>query len=160
MPTVFITNMFGSSSGGLTTVGVTIKNRAGTVLAARTTQGVVDLGGGVYGCEVDLSWSDVQTPGRVLVVLWDNGANPPRFASNLIDFSGQAESQIGAVLAEVQGLKEKNIRKIADDPRAPTQIEVAVKREGAPDWSPSNLHDIYDVRIRRDSAGKVIQYGG
>lgn len=74
---------FGSSRAGLTTVGYLVRNAAGDVVRARSTQGVQDLGGGVY----QGSW---QPPagGGVFVVLWDTGGATPLFAAESIDVYG------------------------------------------------------------------------
>ena len=65
---------FGPSNAGLATVGLTILNADGTTNTARSTSGVVDLGGGAYGRVVSLAdgfrgWAK-----------WDTGTGSPLYA--------------------------------------------------------------------------------
>lgn len=67
---------FGSSKGGLSTVGYTIYNSDGTTYQARTTAGVSELGTstGIYFAEEDLG------TGFAGMILWDTGEATPRYA--------------------------------------------------------------------------------
>jgi len=176
---VFLTGLLGSSQAGLTTVGYTVKNNLGQVVAARTTQGVVEIGGGAYA--VNLNFED----NKDFVVVWDNGATPPRLAFSIVDtrtvdltsvtnnlntvaeaVSDVAESidnisdSLSGLQIDVDGLKEKNQRRVANDPINPSIIQVDIKKDNAPDWSPANIQEQYQVNIATDSNGDVIRYGG
>lgn len=65
---------FGSSQVGLATVGYTQIAANGTDLVARTTTGVFEVGGGVYGVDIVLS-------AGCRSLLWDTGASTPIFAT-------------------------------------------------------------------------------
>ena len=67
---------FGSGNAGLSTVGYTIYNKAGSTYKARATSGVFEVGTstGVYGCLVDFPKDDE------VILLWDTGAATPRYA--------------------------------------------------------------------------------
>lgn len=67
---MYLTVDFGTTSA---TVGYTLKNAAGGDAQARTTVGVIDLGNGSYGVEVDL-------PPTAVAVKWDTGGGTPIFA--------------------------------------------------------------------------------
>lgn len=67
---------FGSSQGGLSTVGYTLKNFDGTTNTARSTTAVVEIGTstGIYATSFNLD-SDAN-----VLVLWDTGAVSPKYA--------------------------------------------------------------------------------
>jgi len=65
---------FGSSQVGLATVGYEQVGLAGATLVARTTVGVYEVGGGVYGVDIVLS-------AGCRSLLWDTGATTPIFAT-------------------------------------------------------------------------------
>lgn len=164
MALMFLTAIFGASRAGSTTIGYTIKNRLGEVVSARSQAGVRDLGGGMFGADVDLP------EGSELVVVWDDGTQPaPRYAFNRVDMRPESavdEEGVSALAAkldrlqrEVQGLKEKNIRKVPDDPSNPTRIFIDVKKDEAPDWSVPNLAESYTVNLEHQN-GEVRRYGG
>lgn len=67
---MYLTVDFGTTSA---TVGYTLKNAAGGDAQARTTVGVIDLGDGMYGVEVDI-------PPTAVGVKWDTGGGSPIFA--------------------------------------------------------------------------------
>lgn len=76
---------FGSSKTGLATVEYAQIGAAGAVLAAATTTGVYEVGGGVYGVDVLLE------PG-IRSLLWNTGEATPVFAQEdmLANFNKQA----------------------------------------------------------------------
>lgn len=163
MATIFLTASFGQSQTGLETVGYTVKTAGGTVHAARSTESIVELGDGVYGAPIALPDQGYY------VVLWDNGADKLRTAYSWVDTHAEGDAsevplglldQLDAIRREVQGLKEKNIRKTPDDPHNPSRIDVSVKRDEASDWSPSNLVEQYSVEIQSNADGEVTKYGG
>lgn len=79
---------FGSSKTGLGTVGYEEYDDTGSTVVARTTVGVVEVGGGVYGLDVTINASTVG-------LLWDTGEATPVFAAeSLVD-----SSNIAAILA-------------------------------------------------------------
>jgi len=67
---------FGSSQVGLATVGYEQVGLAGATLVARTTVGVYEVGGGVYGVDIVLS-------AGCRSLLWDTGATTPIFATEI-----------------------------------------------------------------------------
>jgi sucrose-6-phosphate hydrolase SacC (GH32 family) len=163
MAIVFLTAQMGQSQSGLSTVGFTVKLANGSVFAARTTNNVVDFGFGNYGVELGLPDN-----GRYLVV-WDTGIQNPRYAFNAVDTYPESQpavqiedvkTMVRDVLQEVQGLKEKNIKKTADNPANPTLINVSVKKDSAPNWSPENLQEQYSINIITNGVSEVEQYGG
>lgn len=66
---------FGSTRTGIATVGYTLKKDDGTDSVARTTTGVVEEGGGVYGV------ANVNIPDDAYSVLWDTGGGSPVYAA-------------------------------------------------------------------------------
>lgn len=79
---------FGSSKTGLATVGYLEYDDTGSVNVARTTTGVVEVGGGAYGVDVTLTAGTVG-------LLWDTGEATPKFANeSLVD-----SINIAAILA-------------------------------------------------------------
>jgi len=65
---------FGSSKTGIATVGYEQVGAAGASLVARTTTGVYELGGGVYGVDIVLA-------AGCRSILWDTGEAVPIFAT-------------------------------------------------------------------------------
>ena len=65
---------FGSSQTGIATVGYEQIGLAGASLVARTTTGVYEVGGGVYGVDIVLS-------AGCRSLLWDTGGTPNIFAT-------------------------------------------------------------------------------
>ena len=74
---MFLTVDFGAGNAGLGTVGYELRNNLGAVAAARTTTGVLDLGNGFYGVEIDL------IPAAI-AVKWDTGGGTPVFAHEVL----------------------------------------------------------------------------
>ena len=72
---MLISANFGSTRTGLETVGYKILNADKTEYAGRTTTGVTELGGGVYGVQV----ADADLTGRYVV--WDSGEASPVYAA-------------------------------------------------------------------------------
>lgn len=70
---MFLTVDFGPANAGLGTVGYELRDNLGAVAVARTTTGVLDMGNGLYGVEVDL------IPAAI-TVKWDTGGGTPIFA--------------------------------------------------------------------------------
>lgn len=70
---------FGSRKNGLSTVGYVLKNPDGTVKAARTTSGVVNIVAGIYSAEIsfDDGWSGL--------IVWDTGEGTPLYAVENFD---------------------------------------------------------------------------
>lgn len=69
---------FGPDKSGLATVGYKTVNAAGSDVDARSTSGVVDLGGGQYQVSV--------TPGDGAVsIIWDTGETIPIYATEAFD---------------------------------------------------------------------------
>lgn len=64
----------GGDKAGLATVGYEVFGAGGVSLAARTTAGVYELGGGCYGVDVTL-------PNAAKSIVWDSGDASPRFAT-------------------------------------------------------------------------------
>ena len=66
---------YGSSKGGLSTVGYTLYTKAGAVHTARSTAGVVEIGTstGIYAANVSMD------DGFTGIVLWDTGEGTPRY---------------------------------------------------------------------------------
>lgn len=64
---------FGSAQTGLVTVGYRQVDNAGATVVARTTVGVVEIGGGGYGVDVVLNANTV-------TLEWDTGGGSPIFA--------------------------------------------------------------------------------
>lgn len=159
---VFLAGLLGSSQAGLTTVGYTVKNNLGVEVAPRTTLGVIDLGGGTYGVNLDLD------DNSDFVIIWDNGGTPIRRAFSIVDTRTSSisadleviDNSIQNLKTEVQGLKEKNQRRTANNPVNPSVIQVDIKKDSAPDWSLVNLQEQYQINIDTDSNGDVIRYGG
>ena len=73
----------GAIKGGLSTVGYVLKNSNGTVYAARTTSGVVELvtGKGIYGALIGFpdNWSGF--------IIWDTGDASPYYS--IQDYDGR-----------------------------------------------------------------------
>jgi hypothetical protein len=65
---------FGGGKAGLGTVGYALLKDDGTVSVARTTTGVVEESGGIYGV------ADVTIPDDAYSVLWDTGGGSPVYA--------------------------------------------------------------------------------
>lgn len=163
MASLFLTAAFGQSQTGLSTVGYTVKNRAGEVVSPRSQSGVVELGNGVYGAEFSLA------DNAIFLVFWDTGTASPRTAYNQVDtYPDGGESgdfstvvtELETIRREVQGLKEKNIRKTPDNPQNPTRIDVAVKKDEASSWAPANLQEQYSISLATNTQGEVERYGG
>jgi hypothetical protein len=162
MAILFLSASFGQSQTGLTTVGYTIKTKTGSQYQARSTQGVVELGNGVYGVELTLP------DNSIFIVLWDTGSANLRTTHSYVDTTLDAPpvdlspvlEDLEFVTQEVQGLKEKNIRKVANDPTNPTVINVAVKKDSASDWSPANLNEQYSINVYSNAFGEIERYGG
>ncbi len=161
MGKLWLTASLGPSQEGLATVGYIIRAKDGTMVQSRTTEGVVELGSGIYGAEIEFDESDSY------VVVWDNGAEVPRYAHNIVrfdDYAGTPEERILADIdrlkREVQGLKEKNIRKVVVDPADPSRILVTVKRDEAVDWDPENVQEEYEIPVTFTPGGEVERYGG
>jgi hypothetical protein len=159
MAILFLSASFGQSQTGLTTVGYTIKTKTGSQYQARSTQGVVELGNGVYGAELTLP------DNSIFIVLWDTGSANLRTTHSYVDTELPIDftpviNKIDFTTREVQGLKDKNIRKIPNDPEGPTRINFAVKKDSATSWSPENLQEEYYVDIALNEFGDVTQYGG
>lgn len=77
--TLALQSSFGPSNAGVATVGITILNADGTVSVARTTTGVVDLGGGAYGKAVTFA------DGFRGFAKWDTGTGSPLYATAPIE---------------------------------------------------------------------------
>ena len=73
---MYLTADFGEDFAGLGTVGYTLIDGAGGDAQARTTTGVVDLGDGAYGVEVDVA----SVASTTRLVKWDTGGGTPIFA--------------------------------------------------------------------------------
>lgn len=159
---VFLTGLLGSSQTGLTTVGYTVKNNLGQVVFPRSTAGVIELGGGAYAINLELD------DNKDFVVMWDNGGTPLRRAFSVVDTRTSSisadletiDNSIQNLKSEVQGLKEKNQRRTANDPVNPSVIQVDIKKDNAPDWSLTNLQEQYQINVATNSNGDVIRYGG
>lgn len=67
---------FGSSKGGLATVGYTVYGIDGAVIATRSTAGVVEIGTstGIYAAPIIM-------PDYDAIVLWDTGEGTPKYAT-------------------------------------------------------------------------------
>lgn len=159
MAILFLSASFGQSQTGLLTVGYTIKRKTGQVYQARSTNNVVELGNGVYGVELTLPDNDI------FIVLWDNGTANVRTTHSYVDTELPIDltpvtNGIDSAIEEVKSLKEKNIRKIANNPASPSRIDIAVKKDSAPDWSSQNLHETYSINVTMNEFGEVLQYGG
>ena len=159
MAILFLSASFGQSQTGLITVGYTIKRKTGQVYQARSTSNVVELGNGVYGVELALPDNDI------FIVLWDTGVANVRTTHSYVDTELPIDltpvtDGIDFVTEEVQGLKEKNIRKVANSPSNPSRINVAVKKDSASDWSGQNLQEEYYIDVTLNEFGEVLQYGG
>lgn len=162
MAILFLSASFGQSQTGLTTVGYTIKTKTGSEHQARSNQNVVELGNGVYGAELNLP------DNNVFIVLWDNGSNNLRTAYNYVDTALETPpvdltpvlQDLEFVTQEVQGLKEKNIRKTANDPTNPSVINVSIKKDSATDWSLNNIQEQYSINVYSNSFGEIERYGG
>lgn len=74
---------FGSSKGGLSTVGYALYDPDGSVNVARTTDNVTEIGTstGIYAVEADIN------EGFNGIVLWDTGEGSPRYAPAELNFS-------------------------------------------------------------------------
>lgn len=70
-------------AGLVGTIGVTVLNADGTEYAARTTTGVVELGGGSY------RFPDPD-PSLTLIIVWDTGVGTERVAETL--YAGRGET--------------------------------------------------------------------
>lgn len=70
---------FGSSKGGLITVGYALYDTDNNPVGTRTTTGIFDLGGGAYGAQVTF---DDGFQGRIA---WDTGESSPRYANEEIN---------------------------------------------------------------------------
>lgn len=81
---------FGTSKGGLSTIGYTVYGPEGNVLNARSTSGVVEIGTatGIYAAKITL-------PDYDAIVLWDTGEATPRYSTE--DFQYQLTSIESAV---------------------------------------------------------------
>lgn len=71
----YLNASFGSSRTGIGTVGLTLMKNDGTVSVARTTAGVVEEGGGVYGK------ANIAIPDDAASILWDTGGGTPLYAA-------------------------------------------------------------------------------
>lgn len=73
---LYIVN-FGTSKGGLSTVGYTVYNTDGTVKSARSTSGVVEIGTstGIYAANISID------AGSDYIVLWDTGDANVRYST-------------------------------------------------------------------------------
>lgn len=163
---VFLTASFGPSQAGLATVGYAIKTADGQTTQTRTTTGVVDLGAGTYGVEINLPDSNRY------FVQWDTGGQAPRYASNTVDTSPVEATteanvdfkpitlRLDAIEREVQGLKEKNQRRTVDNPADPALVTVDIKKDEANDWSATNLVETWTVPVVSTENGDVERYGG
>lgn len=77
---------FGSSKIGLVTVGYREVDNAGATVVARTTVGVVEIGGGGYGVDVVLNAATV-------TLEWDTGEATPVFAHENLEIRIDAVNQ-------------------------------------------------------------------
>lgn len=76
---------FGSSKTGLVTVGYREVDNAGATVVARTTVGVVEIGGGGYGVDVVLNAATV-------TLEWDTGEATPIFAHENLEIRADANA--------------------------------------------------------------------
>jgi hypothetical protein len=93
----------------------------------------------------------------------DSGTIPNKVTSIYISNTDTVDDtvvQLNVIKTEVQGLKEKNIKKVPNDPLAPQTINVKVKKDTATDWTAANLQEEYTVNLDFTNTGKVKQYGG
>ena len=82
---------FGSSKTGLATVGYREVDNTGTTTVARTTTGVVEIGGGGYGVDVTLNAATV-------VLEWDTGEATPIYAHDNLEIKNdEVQSDLAAI---------------------------------------------------------------
>jgi hypothetical protein len=89
---------------GLSTVGYTVLNPAGTVLAVRTSNGVAAMGGGVYGAAVPLPFSGAYA------IRWDDAGTPTSYGADpvsplVIETDGMELGQLAGLLRAYVGGK-------------------------------------------------------
>lgn len=109
---------FGSSKGGLSTVGYTLKNYDGSEQQARTTSGVTEIvtNKGIYGASI--SFPDTFSG----FLVWDTGGGSPVYAVENFDyrnFTATTGSGSGGFIIDVWNDKEKkklisDVKKILD----------------------------------------------
>lgn len=92
---------FGTSKGGLSTVGYTIYGVDGAVIASRSTSGVTEIGSstGIYAANINM-------PDYDAIVLWDTGDASIRYATE--DYQHQItsiENSVGRVENIYQSVK-------------------------------------------------------
>lgn len=85
---------FGSAQTGLVTVGYREIDNTGSTLVARTTVGVVEIGGGGYGVEVALNAATV-------TLEWDTGGGSPIFAHEDLEIRNDANAALVAALNDL-----------------------------------------------------------
>jgi len=76
---------FGSSKGGLATIGYTIYGANGVAIGSRITSGVVEVGTstGIYAANITM-------PGYDAIILWDTGEATPRYSTE--DYQHQIDA--------------------------------------------------------------------
>jgi hypothetical protein len=82
MPTIYRDVDFGSAHAGIATVGYQVLDSAGSVVIARTTSGVFEIGGGKYGANFTVA------AGFVGTVYWDTTSGSAVSACERIDLAG------------------------------------------------------------------------
>ena len=82
---------FPSTKAGLATVGYQLKSIAGANVGSRVTAGVVEIGGGAYGADIDYGSG---------FVLWDTGETVPTYGTGI-----RQVDPVAALLDLVDGIE-------------------------------------------------------
>lgn len=109
---------FGSDKTGLATVGYRFYKNDGTDSSARTTTGVVEVGGGAYGVSVAI-------PGDAVGIEWDTGEASPVYAHESLD-----EKLRISELWELQGLDSSNPMTVTKTSRIAGDINQTISGDG------------------------------
>lgn len=131
------------SRAGLATVGYTLLDKNGDMLAARTVEGVAELAvnTGIY--RVSLEFEE-RFEG---FILWDTGQDASGEGSNRLrtlseeisiiypfDVDVERTPALKTILEAVQVMYEENVMKIPNG-TIPTEFQIVRKRMQDPDWS-------------------------